>query len=393
MNNHIEKGMGVPKRKKTPVKRRKTIQTKRKKKKNNAGPLILVFLLLAAVIAIIIVIISFISSSINSEEPVSSSEPSASSTVFTGNVLDGAVLEGRKFYHELELATTIDTSSSNVQDYGTMVTIGSAGYEYYKFDLDTVTKFYEALNKSVENIDESVKIYNIIVPTATDVMLPLSFLQEKAMLTSDQEKSIQYIYNFTDEKITNIEVYANLKLNSDKKLYFNTDSSLTSLGSYYMYSDFMTAKGLTAPEITSFSTDIVTGFVGDIVSDYQANEIDEPENIQYYIPNASLKLSDNSSVFQVNGEPENVFLGGQRDITEIINTSIPDTSSIVIVGDDNIYSLAPFIAQDYQTTYVVDYSLFDGSIADFVDEKSATSVLYCFDVLSTITDSKINKIN
>ena len=292
-----------------------------------------------------------------------------------------------------------------IYQYGTMATIGNVGYEYYKFDKTLVDSFTETLNNSISKIDPNVEIHTMIVPSAVDIMLPMDFLEENYTLTSDQEKTIQYIYSNLNDRSINLELYLGLRSYCDEKLYFHTHNTWTSLGAYYG------SKGFEINELSTYAKNSVHGFKGYISRFIGSDEVSKAENIDYYIPKSNLSMADYSQGDQTTEEQKNVlslfpsvdtsedyykkdiFLGGTRDITKITNSSNTSGKKIVLVGDSYSYMLAPYIAENYSETYFVDYTLFSGDLNEFINSVNAEELLYCMKIETTISDVTISKID
>lgn len=296
-------------------------------------------------------------------------------------------------------ATETDITDASITAYENAVIVGDSGYYYYDFDLDTAEYFTLALNTSIANIDNDVNIYTMIIPSAIDIMLPIDFLYDYADYTSDQEKAIDYFSFYTDSRATTIDIYDIFKAHCDEKLYFNSDTNWTSLAAFYAYEEFMYYTGETSNSISDYIAMSTSGFLGNIYTYYNLSAISSYETIDYYVPSSSLTItnSDNEIFADVSSLSEsnkyNLFLGGSRDMTQIENSSVTDGSVIVVVGDAYGYSLVPYLADEYQYTYFIDYRYYTDDLSDFVDSVGADDLLYLFGISTTVSSTAISNID
>lgn len=292
-----------------------------------------------------------------------------------------------------------DITGKEVQALDSMVIVGDCGYDYYKFNTDIATSYINSMNKAAESASGKAQVYSMILPSAVDIMLPLSFLNEYAEQTSDQDKATQYIFSKMSDEIHKISLFAPLKAHCDEDLYFRTDNHLTSLGAYYVYEQWAQNKGVTPLALSDCEKKEYEGFVGNLYERSQNSAISEPETLLVYEPKANLSLQ-----IQEDGEMRDwsvfvdvtdygtaykysTFLGGSHSYAEITNNDLSDGSACVLVIDSNGTPLAPYIATHYQTTYVIDYRDYTGSAASLAEEKGASDIIYFTSIVATSSES------
>lgn len=371
---------------------RSTPPRKKKKKKNNVIPAIVLGVLGVVVIALIIMGLKAIfSGEPKEEENVSSSILDVAITPKPTPVPEPTAVPTP------EPAKEADIEGLDVTEYSDMVIVGSSAYDYYKFDQTKADSFAEALNKSIGSIGADVNIYSMIIPGATEIMLPLSFLNERADKTSDQAKAIKYINSKLDPRIKSSELYPTLKAHCDESIYFKSDNHWTSLGAYYAYGRWAQEKGITVPALTDYEKTSVDGFLGNhyVYTGHEA--LSTPETMDVYKPKASLTMGDGDVFADVSEDDANlkfnVFLGGSKDYIKITNGNKDDGSSCVIVMDSNGTAITPFIAENYQYTYAVDYRLYEDGLSAVMEESKAKDVIYCISIVASLSDSLIEGIN
>ncbi len=302
-------------------------------------------------------------------------------------------------------ATESDVSGLEPVEYQHMFIVGDGSFDIYKFNETVADSYIEAVNDAASDIPDDVNVYQMIIPNAMDIMLPLDFLNYYADVTSDQEKSIQYMYGGADEKIKNIEIYRILKAHCDEKLYYKTDSKWTGLAAYYAYNEWCYVKDFDNYSLSSYSEQTAEGYLGYNYHFSLNSAIEEPETIEVYVPSPSLTFSTGSSVSNLvetemfpdvseldSRSKHQIYLGGSNDLGYIKNSSNENGKTCIIVGDSNVTTLAPFISQNYENLYIVDYRYYSGTLADLVSEVSAQDVLFATSIAATSSTELVQNL-
>ena len=299
-----------------------------------------------------------------------------------------------------------DITGKEVSKLDSMVVVGDSAYEYYKYDNDIATSYIEAIKKGADSAAGSATVYNMIIPTAIDIMLPLTFLNDYAAETSDQAKAIKYVYKQLDPSTKTVSVYDAFKAHCNESLYYRTDNHLSGLGGYYAYSQWCEVKGVKPIELASYDKVEYPGFLGNLYINNEISAISEPEILEVYKSKSNLSLK----YLDENGEMSDgtvyadvtdygsmykysAFLGGSHTYAEITNSDVQDNSACVIVVDSNGTPIIPYIAQHYKTTYMVDYRDYGGSVANLAKEKGAADIIYCTSITATRADSLVAGLN
>ena len=83
----------------------------------------------------------------------------------------------------------------------------------------------------------------------------------------------------------------------------------------------------------------------------------------------------------------NCFIGGDQPLATIVNESIEEESSIIVVKDSYGNAFTPFLTAHYRTVYVVDprhfNDVFDQTLPEFAQEKGVDAVLFLNNIGAT----------
>jgi len=208
--------------------------------------------------------------------------------------------------------------------------------------------------------------YAVIIPTASAIKQ--QDLSRFAPLYN-QRGFIDSVYKKMSGRTYTIDVYPILFANREKYIYYNTDTGLTALGGYYLYSALGKRLGIDVRGTDQFDVvNIDHSYYGnlyerthinrikpDILSlyifkrfgrEYRVTHIYESEQKTYYTlyPEHIFNLSDDKT---------NIYFGGFAPITKIDVIS-PNSRKLLLFADDTAKSYLPFLVNHYSSITVVD---------------------------------------
>ena len=86
------------------------------------------------------------------------------------------------------------------------------------------------------------------------------------------------------------------------------------------------------------------------------------------------------------------YIYGDNAYTVITNTAKTDGSSCLVVKESFGNAFVPFLADHYQTVYVIDYRHWSGSISSFVKENGVGDVVFCNNLSAIRNSSLVSKL-
>lgn len=390
-----------------PPSRRRPPQRRRRK----SGPPPILYLGAALIVVIILVIVLMI---VLFSKGDSTKTPETSSTVSTTSQTSSLASEGTSSVSSAAPSSSEatpppekDVTGLPVEKLDSMLRVGDSGYEYYSFVEDTANKYITMVAKAGEELKGSATLYDMVIPTSMDILLPEDFLQ--SIETSDQKKAIDYIYgsiNKMNPDVKTVSIFDTLKMHNNEYIYFRTDHHWTQLGAYYAYEQLMKDMGKTPVPLSDFEKKEYDGFLGSFYSSDSALA-ENPDTVEAYIPKADVTLN----ITQQDGTPLNdwaliedgdaydagnkylIFVGGDQPYEEITNNDLTDGSSCVVVKESFGNALIPFLVNHYQNIYVVDYRYYEGNIADLAKEKGAKDVIMLNNISMTRNADLVDAIS
>jgi hypothetical protein len=249
----------------------------------------------------------------------------------------------------------------------------------------------------------------MIVPLSYSINLTPETQQKLGV--SDGEDAINYMFGKMSEDVVKVRIFENLYRHRDEYLYFRTDHHWTALAAYYAYEAFCQASGQEATPLSDYEKLAFEGFVGThyAASGNNAKLSSNPDTVYAYVPNGTNTIAvterngktTNYSVvnratdawYKAANSKYNCFIAGDNPLSVVHNPKIQDGSSIVVVKESFGNALIPFLVDQYESVYVLDYRYYTGSLADFVKEKNAQQVLFINNLSATGAAARLNEID
>lgn len=305
-----------------------------------------------------------------------------------------------------------DAPDSEPEDYGWMAIAGDTGYEYYNFSEEDTIDYIKLVCESESYLPEGVTLYEMLVPTSLDIMLPEDYINEYNINSSDQRKAIEeYIYpsmHNLNERVKTVSLFDPLRMHCNEYIYLRSDSCWTQLGAYYAYVEFCKSAELTPVELDEFDRSSYDGFLGDFYRSSQDSGLEgNPDTMEAYFFSADASLAYTSAsgesvsnwpVIQ-NGENYNsellnlIFKAGDQPYSEIENHDLDDGSACIVVAESFGNTFVPFLVNHYQYIYVIDYRTWSGSIPDLAEETGAQDVILLNSIVMTSDEDSISDLS
>lgn len=274
------------------------------------------------------------------------------------------------------------------------------GKNNFLFDVKTEIDYSQLeqnigyINQFIENmkVDGEKNINLLLIPSKETIYK--DYLPDYAPIIDEiglmEEVTISINSNIIDRLAT-------LEGKREEYIYYKTDHHWTSLGAYYGYEALGDYLGFKPVEIEQFNKDLVSDtFLGSMYRKVNVFKGSPDRIFKYYLDGDSIdhlivneesirdSLYDES--FLDKNDKYSYFLGGDYGLVEI-NTKINNGRSLLLIKDSFSNSMVPFLAEHFETIYMIDARYFGRSITEFIEEKDIEDILMAYS-LSTIIGSK-----
>lgn len=285
--------------------------------------------------------------------------------------------------------------------------------DYYIERFDPEELLTELLSKNLGYIAEASRLFVerlgedhvriLLAPSASQI---LTGRLPPFAAPTDQGEVIRML----EEKLTNsallLPVEQELREHQSEPLYYKTDHHWTTLGAYYGYRLYASSIGLIPWEEGHFIKETASGnFFGTIHSKIRISM--KPDHIVRYRPKGEGQYrvfydglpEEHDSLYNekaLEGKDQYaLFLDGNHGWTKIINDTVEaegKSRRLLIVKDSYAHCFAPFAANHFEETHMVDLRYFNGKLSEFMELQHITDVLVLYQIPGLAMDKNLFKI-
>ncbi|MBC7865687.1 MAG: hypothetical protein IAF38_22120 [Bacteroidia bacterium] len=320
-------------------------------------------------------------------------------------------------YHPTENSTTIhentDTSKVNLSDTTNAVAVNDTtegesskgvfilkgrALELFGGSQKMSTLYAEMVNEYYEKLKDSVRVFDLIVPSAAEF-----YLSEKYKKLSNPEKPIiDTIYSQLNKGVISVDAYSEIASHKNEYIYFNTDHHWTGLGAYYGYKAFCKSAGIVPMKMEQMEKRTRKDFLGSLYWLTRDEKLKESgDSVDYFVypgkfttvkyvkKNQSKALP--ASLFVEFAEGANcysVFLGADYPLMKT-ETGLKNGKRVLVVKNSYGNPFATLMAAHYEQVFIVDYRYYSGGLLDLIKENKITDVIFINGVFSANTPSHI----
>lgn len=299
------------------------------------------------------------------------------------------------------------SKDAKVEKLGAVLVIDDAAYEYYNFDKKCGDSYIKLVNNAAAKLKGKARVFNLVIPTSMDICVPESV--RKSINSSSQQKALKYLHDSMSDNVYKVDVFDTLLRHSldGEYLYFRTDHHWTADGAYHAYEEFCKSAGLQPTPLDSFQKKTFKGFQGSFYRDTKSPVLGKnPDTVFAYVPPSTNKISITDSknktwdwevvtdVSKWNASSKyNAFIGGDNPISHIENPKKTDGSSILVIKESFGNCFAPFLVENFQHVYVLDYRYFRDIDTRKLDQLAAdlklTDVLFLNNVSAVRNENAV----
>ncbi|MCR5652261.1 MAG: hypothetical protein K6F88_00505 [Ruminococcus sp.] len=257
-----------------------------------------------------------------------------------------------------------------------------------------------ALTDFKDKID--VKMTFLLAPSTGYIM------KDELPIVHDEYKDDDYfskIKSTLDDKgIGFVDVRSRFKseVQSGNQLYYRTDHHWTTLGAYTAYNQLMTTLGKSPAKKSEFrvescpdfygTTYSTSGFwfnMGDKIKLWQNPKNDKKITLDITEGTETKRYDTMYFTKHLNEDDKYpVFIDGNHALETITNKNVKSGKALVI-KDSFAHSMAPFLAENYNTVTLVDLRYYKNSISELVKNGKYDEVLVVYGIDNFATDTDL----
>lgn len=295
--------------------------------------------------------------------------------------------------NESPLDSASFTSEKGDESNGLIILDGKA-YQVFGGSQNTAAKYAEIISEYRSVFPENVRIYNVVVPTASSFINSTQYQK----MAQNEKNNIDAIYSSLVSGVTPVRAYEEIARHRNEYVYFGTDHHWTAKGAYYAYVAFCSAAGLTPADLGTMKEKSKPGFYGTLYAKTQNESMQEhPDTVFYWLPNVVYKTEKYTktaptkpvatSLFVESasgGNSYSVFLGGDYPLMKV-TTGIATNRKVLVVKNSYGNPFSCFMVNNFREVYIVDYRYFSLGLEALVKEQGITDVVFINGVFSANT--------
>ena len=269
-----------------------------------------------------------------------------------------------------------------------------------KFDKEQVDKNIEAIKTLYD-----VGGYNMtvaVVPTAYEILndkLPAHAYDSRVI---DVQNEVAEQFGETAIKVC--DTTSILRDHKDEYIYYRTDHHQTMLGSYYVYSALGGYLDYSVPVPGSYDREtLADDFYGTTWSKASIKSA-VPDTIERFtlrdrVMNTSVEFpfEDQTMIGLYNRrnlekkDKYTVYVDGNHGLT-IINTTNKTGKKLAVLKDSYAHSLAPFLAEQYDTIYMVDLRYYNDDLVKYLKDNKVKDMLVLYNAETFNSDISLGTV-
>ena len=261
------------------------------------------------------------------------------------------------------------------------------------------------LKSNIDGINAltGVDRYNVrvaVVPTAYEVLkdkLPdYAYVNSYGKLQKELKKEVK--------NATVTDTLPVFEANKNKYIYYRTDHHQTALGSYYLYSALGETLGYEPYGLNDFAIEKVSDtFLGTTWSNSGFADTKNDAVYKYTLtkefkysvefPDENKKMDSlyNSKMLKKK-DKYSFYLDGNHGLT-VISSDCNTGKKLAIIKDSYAHSLAPFLANHYNSIHMIDLRYFSGDIFEYLYANNLKDCLVLYNHNTFMTDNNLSKIS
>lgn len=238
--------------------------------------------------------------------------------------------------------------------------------------------------------------------TADIIMVPSTgYIMESVLPAGHGTYHDDALYEKAEQTLQHvgiIDVRDTLKQGAENgQVCYRTDHHLTSYGNYLTYCAFQDAYGKSYRDKDAYEVTAYDGFYGTTWSG-SGYWLTPADVVEVWDSGARVKVALRDGQERVNSDSMffldhlndmdkyPVFLDGNHSVVCISNPEA-EGGALLLVRDSYAHCFATFLAESYQTIYMIDLRYYRESLSQFMEEHHVDRMLYLYGVDNLMTDT------
>jgi len=293
------------------------------------------------------------------------------------------------------------TPDSEGEYINNLLVYNGVAYEQFFGNDDMAENYADVISTIRNSLDDSIKIYNVLVPTHCGVTLPDKF---RDTVSSQEDYLNKITSSYSADGITPVNTYPILMQHRNEYLYFNTDHHWTGRAAYYAYADFCRTAGIDAIPMENMTSKKIENYRGSLAdSDVDGLNNLKEDYVEYFTVDKDIDTmlydADGNEMYEYSliyesAEGSNAygaFLGGDQPLIVSENHD-GNGKKIAVVKESYGNAFAPLIAYTYSETHIIDFRYFDRNLNQYLADNDIDEIIFINNAMATATYQRCEEL-
>ncbi len=208
----------------------------------------------------------------------------------------------------------------------------------------------------------------------------------------DQKKLLDYVRS---QGLDTVDVFDALYSHASEYIYYKTDHHFTSLGAYYCYAAWKSAKGESAKPLSEWKSEVLS----ETFRGTNYSKVNFPlapfDTLTAYFKEAH-KVIYNGGAYVSDSVYERKYLDGSDKYAVFFNSNQATAAAqgsgekrLLIIKDSYANTFAQFAVDEYEQLHLIDPRFFRGSLSEYVKENRIDEVLVLYNIPGFAEDTAL----
>lgn len=252
-----------------------------------------------------------------------------------------------------------------------VIQIGDSVFSALGFSQDNSRSYIAAINDFAADAEEAgITVVSAPPPTAVGILVEEEF--QYKLRSSSQVDILRYLHDGISDSVVKVDTVSALLAHNDEYVYFRTDHHWTALGAYYAYEAVCRALGMEPVDIDTMEVIDMGDFIGSLYGRAKNPWKLKRDNLYVYMPQGDITNTVYYSTIYGSGQAYPMLtvdanwsddskysvFGTDWPINHLENRDQKGKPNCIVVKDSFGNCFLPFLTQNFENIYAVDYRKF-----------------------------------
>jgi len=292
-----------------------------------------------------------------------------------------------------------------INSYGYTYLYNGCGYRQFSYGTAAFDRYINTVAQFCTRVNGSSRIFNLPAPVSTTFAdIPREVYVADNFFNRPQSSFVADIADKLDGKAIIVDIVDDIEklFDSQRQVYYNTDSNWTPLAAFCAYEAYCAAAGFDALPFSAFGCSEYGKFLGDFYTATKSSSLAENAD-RFYCLTPPQGITTELNVYASgkmrsgytlcgNGfsadNPFGVYFGIKAPRYEVISNA-EGGKSLLVIGDTSCRPMIPLLAAHYSRIDYIDPAGFGEDLAEFAAKRNYDDILISMYTVNAVSGAEI----